>query len=135
MDEQYTPGHSASSSAFMAARSFRTHGEFVRPYIKPGMKVLDCGCGPGAITQGLADAVGSNGHVTGVDFGESQIEMPQPALLRICRFRLRPFTIYRLRTMRLIWCSPTPCSSIWQIRSEECEKLEGFATGRYCRIM
>jgi hypothetical protein len=28
----------------MAARSFGSHGEFIRPYIKSGMKVLDCGC-------------------------------------------------------------------------------------------
>jgi SAM-dependent methyltransferase len=75
MDEQYTPGHSVNATAFMAIRSFSTHGEFIRPYIKPGIKVLDCGCGPGAISVGLAEAVESNGHVTGIDFGESQIEI------------------------------------------------------------
>jgi len=75
MGEQYTPGHSANATAFMAARSFGSHGEFIRPYIKPGMRVLDCGCGPGAISVGLAEAVGPAGHVTGVDFGESQIEV------------------------------------------------------------
>lgn len=73
MGEQYTPGHSANATAFMAARSFGSHGEFIRPYLTPGMKVLDCGCGPGAISVGLAEAVGPAGHVTGVDFGESQI--------------------------------------------------------------
>ena len=73
MGEQYTPGHSANATAFMAARSFGSHGEFIRPYLAPGMKVLDCGCGPGAISVGLAEAVGPAGHVTGVDFGESQI--------------------------------------------------------------
>ena len=73
MSEQYTPGHSANATAFMAARSFSSHGEFIRPYLTPGMKVLDCGCGPGAISVGLAEAVGPAGHVTGVDFGESQI--------------------------------------------------------------
>jgi SAM-dependent methyltransferase len=75
MDEQYTPGHSANATAFMAARSFISHGEFISPYIKPGMTVLDCGCGPGAISIGLAEAVGPAGHVTGIDFGESQIEI------------------------------------------------------------
>jgi len=73
MAEQYTPGHSAGATAFMAVRSFSTHGEFIRPYLKPGMKVLDCGCGPGAISIGLAEAVGPLGWVTGVDFAESQI--------------------------------------------------------------
>jgi SAM-dependent methyltransferase len=73
MDEQYTPGYSANATAFMAARSFGSHGEFIRPYLKPGMKVLDCGCGPGAISIGLAEAVGLDGHVTGIDFGELQI--------------------------------------------------------------
>jgi SAM-dependent methyltransferase len=75
MGEQYTPGHSANATAFMAARSFGSYGEFIRPYIKPGMKVLDCGCGPGAISVGLAEAVGPAGHVIGVDSGQSQIEV------------------------------------------------------------
>jgi SAM-dependent methyltransferase len=77
MGEQYTPGHSANATAFMAARSFSSHGEFIRPYIKPGLTVLDCGCGPGAISVGLAEAVGPAGHVTGIDFGESQIQVAQ----------------------------------------------------------
>ena len=75
MVEQYTPGHSTNATAFMAARSFGSHGEFIRPYIEPGMKVLDCGCGPGAISAGLAEAVGPSGHVTGIDFAESQIQV------------------------------------------------------------
>jgi hypothetical protein len=44
MGEQYTPGHSANATAFMAARSFGSHGEFIKRYLTPGMKVLDCGC-------------------------------------------------------------------------------------------
>jgi SAM-dependent methyltransferase len=77
MGEKYTPGHSINATAFMAARSFGSHGEFIRPFIKPGMRVLDCGCGPGAISVGLAEAVGPTGHVSGIDFGESQIEAAQ----------------------------------------------------------
>ena len=66
-----------NATAFMAARSFGTHGAFIGPYLKPGMKVLDCGCGPGAISIGLAEAVGPNGRVTGIDFAESQIAIAQ----------------------------------------------------------
>jgi SAM-dependent methyltransferase len=75
MGEQYTPGHSANATAFMAARSFSSHGEFIGPYLKPGITVLDCGCGPGAISVGLAEAVGPAGHVIGVDLGESQVQV------------------------------------------------------------
>jgi SAM-dependent methyltransferase len=77
MDEQYTPGHSANATAFMAARSLASHGEFIKPALKPGLKILDCGCGPGAISAGLAEVVGPAGHVIGIDFGESQIQVAQ----------------------------------------------------------
>jgi SAM-dependent methyltransferase len=73
MVEKYTPGHSTNATAFMAARSFATHGGFIADYIKPGMKVLDCGCGPGGLSVGLAAAVGTKGEIIGVDFAESQI--------------------------------------------------------------
>jgi SAM-dependent methyltransferase len=94
MGERYTPGHSANATAFMAARSFGSHGEFIRPYIKPGMKVLDCGCGPGAISVGLAEAVGRVGHVTGIDFGESQIELAKTRATANLTFRVA--SVYEL---------------------------------------
>src|SRR5215472_16524509 len=94
MGEQYTPGHSTNATAFMAARSFGSHGEFVRPYLVAGMKVLDCGCGPGAISVGLAEAVGPAGHVTGVDFGESQIEVAKARATSNLTFRVA--SIYEL---------------------------------------
>jgi ubiquinone/menaquinone biosynthesis C-methylase UbiE len=36
--------------------------------------VLDVGCGPGAITRGIAEAVGSEGRVVGVDTDTTLIE-------------------------------------------------------------
>ncbi|HYZ74871.1 MAG TPA: methyltransferase domain-containing protein, partial [Chthoniobacterales bacterium] len=88
------PGHSANATAFMDARSFYGHGEFIRPYLTPGMKVLDCGCGPGAISVGLAEAVGPAGHVTGVDSGESQIEVAKGRARANLTFRVA--SIYEL---------------------------------------
>ena len=35
--------------------------------LRPGLSVLDVGCGTGAITAGIAKAVGPHGHVVGVD--------------------------------------------------------------------
>lgn len=43
------------------------------PLIKPGMRVLDVGCGPGAISKGIAKLVGSNGSVVGIDNSEHLI--------------------------------------------------------------
>jgi ubiquinone/menaquinone biosynthesis C-methylase UbiE len=41
--------------------------------LKPGMKVLDVGCGTGAISKDIAAIVGANGKVTGIDNTESFI--------------------------------------------------------------
>lgn len=37
------------------------------PILRPGLRVLDVGCGTGAISAGIARHIGASGHVTGVD--------------------------------------------------------------------
>lgn len=49
--------------------SYRT----LEALIKPGMAVLDVGCGSGAITRGMAELAGPTGSVTGIDPGESLV--------------------------------------------------------------
>jgi ubiquinone/menaquinone biosynthesis C-methylase UbiE len=44
------------------------------PHLKKGMTLLDCGCGPGTITLGLAEAV-APGQVVGLDLEASQITL------------------------------------------------------------
>lgn len=39
------------------------------------MSVLDVGCGTGAITRGIAEAVGEDGHVLGIDRSSELIEL------------------------------------------------------------
>ncbi len=41
--------------------------------IGPGMRVLDVGCGTGITTGALAELVGPNGHVTGLDFSAERL--------------------------------------------------------------
>lgn len=42
--------------------------------LRPGLRVLDVGCGVGAITAGIAEAVGPEGWVVGVDRDEAHLE-------------------------------------------------------------
>ncbi len=42
--------------------------------IRPGMKVMDIGCGPGRVTIPLSEAVGNNGLVIAVDIQKKMLE-------------------------------------------------------------
>jgi SAM-dependent methyltransferase len=70
--ETYTPGYSEVAAAFMARRRLDPNGAFFLPYLKPGMRVLDCGCGPGTITRDIAQRI-APGKVVGVDFSADQV--------------------------------------------------------------
>ena len=48
-------------------RSAERNAAFLLPHLQPGQRVLDLGCGPGAITVGLAERVAPDGTVVGVD--------------------------------------------------------------------
>jgi ubiquinone/menaquinone biosynthesis C-methylase UbiE len=72
--ESYAHGYdTALTRKLHASRSAATHATFILPYLQPGMRVLDCGCGSGAITLGLAQAV-RPGQVIGIDVAEVEIE-------------------------------------------------------------
>jgi SAM-dependent methyltransferase len=49
-----------------AQRTADNHAAFFLPHLKPGMRLLDLGCGPGTITAGLADRV-APGQAVGID--------------------------------------------------------------------
>jgi SAM-dependent methyltransferase len=74
MHETYTLGYDRTAMAFVERRRLDINGAFFLPYLAAGMRVLDCGCGPGTITMDLAERVG-DGRVVGVDLSESQVEL------------------------------------------------------------
>ena len=72
--ERYTLGYDAAALAFVSRRTLESHGAFFIPHLRPGMQVLDAGCGPGSMTQGIAAHIGA-GRVIGVDMSESQVQL------------------------------------------------------------
>ena len=63
-----------------------------RSAIKPGEKVLEVGCGTGAATVPLAEAVGGTGEVVGIDISEPMLA---GARERISQSGLRNITLLR----------------------------------------
>jgi ubiquinone/menaquinone biosynthesis C-methylase UbiE len=70
--DRYSVGHEPSTARFFGERRAETHAAFFIPHLRPGMTVLDAGCGPGSITVGLASIV-APGMTIGVDIESSNI--------------------------------------------------------------
>jgi ubiquinone/menaquinone biosynthesis C-methylase UbiE len=47
----------------------------LEPYVKPGDKVLDFGCGPGFFTLEIAKLTGSSGHVYAADLQQGMLDI------------------------------------------------------------
>lgn len=62
----YTHGHHESVLRSHRWRTAENSAAHLLPFLEPGMRLLDVGCGPGTITLDLADRV-SPGPVIGVD--------------------------------------------------------------------
>lgn len=69
----YTTNHTPSVLQTHSWRTASNSAAYLLPYIRPGMKILDIGCGPGSITVDFARLVGPTGHVTGVEYVEDPL--------------------------------------------------------------
>lgn len=74
----------ADFETLLATRSAADYAAFFLPYLRDDMTLLDCGCGPGSITYGLAERIG-HGQVVGLDAGSgfrlaSDYAHPRPNL-------------------------------------------------------
>ena len=75
---RYLHGHAESVVAAHAARTVETSAAYLAPHLRPGMRVLDIGCGPGSITLDLAQRV-APGEVVGVDASEAVVGLARQA--------------------------------------------------------
>ena len=69
----YISDHSDVVLQSHSRRSAADSAAYLLPSIRPHMRILDIGCGPGSITADLAALV-PEGHVLGIDNGEEVIE-------------------------------------------------------------
>ena len=66
---------------FMARRARASEADlWSRAGIGPGMHVADIGCGPGSVLELLAEIVGPDGHVTGVDGNAAAVAAAETAV-------------------------------------------------------
>ena len=74
----YTMGYSDEFAKLLDRRNSGINATHLLPYLKPGLRVLDLGCGPGTISVGLAKVV-EPGELQGIDMEESQIKIARAA--------------------------------------------------------
>jgi len=73
---QYTLAGIETVVKHISKRTIEVEGSFFIPYLKPSMRVLDLGCGPGSITLGIAKKVSS---VIGHDQDSKSLQIAKDA--------------------------------------------------------
>jgi len=56
---------------------FQHPRRILKPYITPGMRILDLGCGPGFFTKELAKLTGPSGRIVAADLQEGMLEITE----------------------------------------------------------
>lgn len=69
----YTTDHSQGVMQTHSWRSVENSAEYLIPFLRPDMTILDIGCGPGSITIGLAKLV-PQGRVIGIDYVDDPLQ-------------------------------------------------------------
>lgn len=78
---RYTHGHEQATLASHGARTGANSAGYLLPVLRPGMNVLDVGCGPGTITLDLAESV-APGLVVGIENVEEPVRAARAEAIR-----------------------------------------------------
>jgi ubiquinone/menaquinone biosynthesis C-methylase UbiE len=95
--EVYAGAGSSAVFRHMTTRTIDQQAAFFLPHLRSGMDLLDCGCGPGTITVGLAKVV-MPGRAVGIDIDASQIAWAQTyaAEQKLSNLHFETASIYEL---------------------------------------
>lgn len=92
-DRAHMPTGTAS---FLNTRTLATAHKRLAEILKPGQAVLDIGCGTGAITRGIAEAVGPAGRVAGMDVNDDLLAQARQAHADLPNLSFEKGDIYAL---------------------------------------
>jgi ubiquinone/menaquinone biosynthesis C-methylase UbiE len=93
--KQYTHGYHASVLRSHTWRTVENSAGYLLPELKPGLSVLDVGCGPGTITAGLAERVGP-GLVTAVEISAEVLAKAAEAVPESAEVRFETADVHAL---------------------------------------
>ena len=95
--ESYSYHGVAGATEIAGRRRAKIQAAFFTPYLHAGMRLLDCGSGPGSITCDLAGIV-TPGEVLGIDFDPKQVELATAyaAQRGVTNVRFQPADVYAL---------------------------------------
>ena len=93
----YTVGYEEAVIRLFERRTLAGCAGFVLPHLRPGMTVLDCGCGPGSLTSEIAERV-APGQVVGIDIETRQFPQAQAlaAVRGLTNLRFEQADVYAL---------------------------------------
>src|SRR3954471_20870152 len=95
--KDYTLGYRDATIRALQERTLAVCASFFLPHLRPGMTVLDCGCGPGSLTIEIAERV-APGQVVGIDIDPGQCARAEAAAVDrgIANVRFEPADVYAL---------------------------------------
>jgi ubiquinone/menaquinone biosynthesis C-methylase UbiE len=100
------------------SRNVKTYADFFYPHLAANDQVLDCGCGNGSITVGLAQFV-PDGSIVGIDLDMDQFQL---AISHLRQYNLNNISFYGASMLRLPFAAKTSSACLCHSSLETLEE-------------